>query len=89
MKSTIHLFLFTLVTSLFLSLSSKAEEEKKKPNVILVITDDQGYGDLACHGNPIIETPNMDEFYGESVRLTDFHVAPTSAPTRAGLLSGA
>ncbi len=89
MKSAIHLFLFTLVTSLFLSLSSKAEEERKKPNVILVITDDQGYGDLACHGNPIIETPNMDELYGESVRLTDFHVAPTSAPTRAGLLSGA
>jgi arylsulfatase A-like enzyme len=89
MKSTIHLFLITLVTSLFLSLSTKAEEERKKPNVILIITDDQGYGDLACHGNSIIETPNMDELYGESVRLTDFHVAPTCAPTRAGLLSGA
>ena len=76
-------------TNLFLSLSSKAEEEKKKPNVILIITDDQGYGDLACHGNPIIETPNMDELYGESLRLMDFHVAPTCAPTRAGLLSGA
>ncbi|MGM0531593.1 MAG: arylsulfatase [Bacteroidota bacterium] len=89
MKSTTNLFLISLVTSLFLSFSSKAESERKKPNVILIITDDQGYGDLACHGNPIIETPNMNELHGESVRLTDFHVAPTSAPTRAGLLSGA
>lgn len=42
-----------------------------KPNVVLVITDDQGYGDLACHGNEIINTPGMDNLYKESVRLTD------------------
>jgi arylsulfatase A-like enzyme len=89
LKLKAELFFFTLVASVLLSLSSKAGNDKKKPNVILIITDDQGYGDLGCHGNPIIQTPNMDELYGESVRLTDFHVAPTSAPTRAGLLSGA
>ncbi len=59
-----------------------------QPNVILVITDDQGYGDLGCHGNPIVRTPHLDGFYGESVRLTNYHVGPTCAPTRAGLLTG-
>lgn len=59
-----------------------------KPNVILVITDDQGYGDLACHGNPWIKTPNMDKLWGESVRLTDYHVCPTCAPTRSALMTG-
>ena len=57
-------------------------------NVILIMTDDQGYGDLACHGNPHIKTPNLDKLYAESVRLTDFHVGTTCAPTRAGLLTG-
>ncbi len=59
-----------------------------KPNVVLVITDDQGYGDLACHGNPWIKTPNMDKLHGESIRLTNFHVGPTCAPTRAALMTG-
>ncbi len=61
---------------------------KKKPNVILVITDDQGYGDLGCHGNKIIQTPNLDLLYKQSVRLTDFHVSPTCAPTRSALMTG-
>jgi arylsulfatase B len=59
-----------------------------RPNVILVITDDQGYGDLSCHGNPLLKTPELDKLYDESVRLTDFHVAPTCAPTRGALMSG-
>ena len=58
------------------------------PNVVFVITDDQGYGDLSCHGNPILETPALDKLHGESVRLTDFHVSPTCAPTRGALMSG-
>src|SRR5688572_3602274 len=62
--------------------------EPPRPNIILVMTDDQGYGDLACHGNPIIKTPHLDRFHGESVRLTDFHVSPTCAPTRSALLTG-
>ena len=61
---------------------------KTRPNVILVMTDDQGYGDLACHGNPIIQTPHLDALYRESVRLTDFHVSPLCTPTRAGLITG-
>ncbi|MBN1481155.1 N-acetylgalactosamine-4-sulfatase [candidate division KSB1 bacterium] len=59
-----------------------------KPNVILIVTDDQGYGDLGCHGNPIVRTPNMDMLHAESVRLTNFHVGPTCAPTRASLMTG-
>lgn len=58
------------------------------PNVILVITDDQGYGDLSCHGNPILETPNLDRLHAESIHLTNFHVSPTCAPTRGALMSG-
>lgn len=60
----------------------------KPPNVVLVVTDDQGYGDLSCHGNPILRTPNLDALHGQSVRLTDFHVGPTCAPTRASLMTG-
>ena len=60
----------------------------KKPNVVFILTDDQGYGDLGCHGNTIVKTPNIDRFYDESMRLTDYHVGPTCAPTRAGLLTG-
>lgn len=60
----------------------------KSPNVILIITDDQGYGDLSCHGNPILKTPHLDSLYEESIRLTDYHVSPTCAPTRSALLTG-
>ena len=59
-----------------------------RPNVIIVITDDQGYGDLACHGNPVALTPNLDRLHDESVRFTDFHAAPMCTPTRGQLLTG-
>ncbi|MEM9345928.1 MAG: arylsulfatase [Planctomycetota bacterium] len=61
---------------------------RDKPNVILIMTDDQGYGDIAALGNPVIETPNMDKLHGESIRLTDYHTDPTCSPTRAALLTG-
>ena len=60
----------------------------ERPNVILIMTDDQGYGDIAAHGNPIIETPNLDRLYADSVRLTNYHVDPTCSPTRAALMTG-
>ena len=60
----------------------------ERPNVVFVLTDDQGYGDLSCHGNPVVKTPHIDALYDESVRLNDYHVGPTCAPTRAGLLTG-
>ena len=58
------------------------------PNVVLVMTDDQGYGDLGCHGNPVVKTPNLDALHAESIRLTNFHVDPTCSPTRAALMTG-
>ncbi len=60
----------------------------QRPNVILVITDDQGYGDIAAHGNPQIKTPHLDELHARSIRLTNFHVDPTCSPTRSALMSG-
>lgn len=63
-------------------------EQISQPNVILVMTDDQGYGDLACHGNEVIVTPNLDSLYAQSIRLTDFHVDPTCSPTRSALMTG-
>jgi len=70
-------------------LSKKRRLERKgKPNVIIVLTDDQGYGDLSCHGNPILKTPELDKLHQESIRFTDFHVAPMCTPTRGQLLTG-
>ncbi len=63
-------------------------QAQSRPNVILIITDDQGYGDLAAHGNPIIRTPHMDHLWAQSVRLTNFHVDPTCSPTRSALMTG-
>ncbi|HYF00223.1 MAG TPA: arylsulfatase, partial [Planctomycetota bacterium] len=59
-----------------------------RPNVIVIITDDQGYGELSCHGNPVARTPFLDRLGSESVRLTDFHVAPMCTPTRGQLMTG-
>ncbi|MBA64120.1 MAG: N-acetylgalactosamine 6-sulfate sulfatase [Planctomycetaceae bacterium] len=59
-----------------------------QPNVIIVITDDQGYGDVGAHGNTMIQTPNLDQLHTQSVRLTDYHVDPTCSPTRSALMTG-
>jgi arylsulfatase A-like enzyme len=59
-----------------------------RPNVILVMTDDQGYADLGCTGNPWIKTPHIDAFHGQAVRCEDFHVQPLCTPTRGSIMSG-
>lgn len=59
-----------------------------RPNIILVMTDDQGKGDLSCLGNDVLKTPNLDRLHGLSTRFTDFHVSPTCAPTRSSIMSG-
>ncbi|WP_344788774.1 arylsulfatase [Postechiella marina] len=63
-------------------------QNKKKPNVIIIITDDQGYGDIAAHGNKVIKTPHLDNLHDNGIRLTNFHGGTTCAPSRSGLLSG-
>jgi arylsulfatase len=59
-----------------------------RPNVIVVLTDDQGYGDFSSHGNPVLKTPNLDRLRAESIRLTDFHSAPICTPARGQLMTG-
>jgi arylsulfatase A-like enzyme len=60
----------------------------RPPNIVLIITDDQGYGDLSLHGNPHLETPHLDRIGREGVRFSQFQVTPVCSPTRAGLLTG-
>ncbi len=60
----------------------------RRPNVVLIITDDQGYGDVGCHGNTRIHTPNMDRIAREGVQFTRFHVSPVCSPTRSSLMTG-
>jgi arylsulfatase A-like enzyme len=62
--------------------------DSKQPNLVLIITDDQGYGDLGFHGNTMIRTPRLDELAKQSVRFTNFHVDPTCAETRSALMTG-
>ena len=70
------LFLMTVVSTG----CQKQEVNSKPPNVILVITDDQGYGDMGYHGNPNVKTPTLDAFARESIRFNDFHVSPVCLP---------
>jgi arylsulfatase len=86
MRPLSSIALFTLV-ALFAA-AGPAAAGQRRPNVIILLTDDQGYGDLSCHGNPVLKTPNLDRLHGQSVRFTDFHVAPMCTPTRGQLLTG-
>src|SRR6516165_9022432 len=61
---------------------------KNRPNVLVILTDDQGYGDLGCHGNPKIKTPHLDKFASRSVHVPYFYVSPVCAPTRSSLMTG-
>ena len=70
------------------SIFAKSPAFDKQPNIILIITDDQGYYDLSCHGNPHLATPNLDKLRDESLRFTRFQVSPTCAPTRSAIMSG-
>jgi len=82
--------LLPLTLSVLLALSAVAATAAPtgKPNIVFVITDDQGYGDLGFTGNPVVKTPHIDRLAAESSQLKDYHVAPTCSPTRAALLTG-
>ncbi len=82
MLSVIHRWLF--LAALVAGVAAQAA----RPNVIIVMTDDQGYGDLGCHGNPVLRTPHLDRLHSQSVRFTQFHVAPMCTPTRGQLMTG-
>ncbi len=59
-----------------------------RPNVVIVMTDDQGYPEVSAHGNPVLQTPHLDALHSQSLRLTDYHVTPMCTPTRGQLLTG-
>src|SRR5690606_19005454 len=66
-----------------------AQESNRNPNIIVIFTDDMGYGDIGAFGHPTIRTPNLDQMAFEGQRWTNFYVAaPVCTPSRAGLLTG-
>ena len=79
----LYCFLFFLAKEKAIS-----QHPLSRPNVIIILTDDQGYGDFSCNGNPVLKTPALDKLYSQSIRFSDFHVAPLCTPTRGELLSG-
>ena len=86
-------FLVTLITlnSVFSQENKSKDKDRKvlKPNFILIMADDLGYGDISCYGNTYINTPNIDRLAMEGIRFTDFHSnGAVCSPTRAALLTG-
>ena len=92
-KPAIYLYLL-LALSLFnfcsenRSLDNETIDGEQKPNIVLILTDDQGWGDFSSNGNEIIHTPNLDGLSTESASFLNFYVSPVCAPTRASLLTG-
>jgi len=84
MRSTF--ILLTILFSVIIGFGLPTEQKAK--NVIVVLIDDMGYGDIGAHGNPILKTPNFDKLYEVSARFTNFAVSPTCAPTRAAIMTG-
>ena len=85
-----HRFTCVLMVALSFALfaTGKATAQVSKPNIVIVMTDDQGYPELSSHGNPILRTPHLDRLADEGLRFSDFHVSPMCAPTRGQLLTG-
>ncbi|MDP2415751.1 arylsulfatase [Daejeonella sp.] len=77
-----------IAISLLLFSAGSFAQVKPHPNVIIIITDDQGYGDLGITGNPHVKTPVIDKFAAESIRFNNFYVSPVCAPTRSSLMTG-
>lgn len=88
MTTNIHLSLASAAMILSACTSQGDGIRHPLPNVVIVITDDQGYGDLGFHGNQYVKTPAIDSFAEQAIRLTNFHVSPVCAPTRASLMTG-
>jgi len=80
--------LFIALATIVTHAAPAAAQAGRRPNVILIMSDDQGYGEIGAHGNTVIRTPNLDALYTQSVRLTDYHVDPTCSPTRSALMTG-
>lgn len=87
----LHTPLLTVATAAFLLGAGEMNAgpaDTTRPNIILVMPDDLGYGDYKCLGNPIMQTPSVDAFKKDSLLFTQFHVSPTCSPCRSALMSG-
>jgi len=85
MKLKLSLIVFSVF---FIGDLTGYSQDSQKPNVILIITDDQGYGDLGFTGNPHVKTPTIDALASKSIRFNNFYVSPVCAPTRSSLMTG-
>ena len=80
---------FIVLSALLLTpLAGLSAATPSKPNIVFILTDDQGYGDVGRHGHPLLKTPNLDALHDESVRFEKFYVSPSCSPTRAALMTG-
>ena len=73
---------------IFLWLLAVQASAAKQPNILFILTDDQGYGDVGRHGHPLLKTPHHDALHDQSVRFQNFYVSPSCSPTRAALMTG-
>lgn len=92
MMKTSPLILLSLISSFLIGCQSIDTQSGSlagsRPNIVFILTDDQGKGDLSCMGNPLLKTPHLDQLHAQSTRFDDFHVSSTCSPTRAALMSG-
>ena len=83
-----NIFALLMVTGMMVLPGYSCITNDQRPNIVFVLIDDLGYGDLGCHGNPVIKTPNIDMLHEQSIRFTNFAVSPSCAPTRAAFMTG-
>jgi arylsulfatase A-like enzyme len=89
MKKTTLRAILCALTGALVPLAAARAEERRPPNIVVILADDLGYGDLGCYGHPSIRTPNLDRMAAEGLRFTDFYAsAPVCTPSRAGLVTG-
>ncbi len=89
--SPAHFFVITVISFIALLPApiAGAAEPTRPPNIVLIFTDDQGYGDVGCYGAKGFETPHLDKLAKQGVRFTDFYVSqPVCSASRASLLTG-
>ena len=88
MNTRLLILTFSFVACCFAEGNTAKPLKGSRPNIVLILTDDQGMGDLSCMGNKILRTPHIDRLYEQATRFTDFQVSPTCSPTRAAMMSG-
>lgn len=87
-KNALQIISVVAVLMVMISCQTSSSDSPIQPNVLLILTDDQAYGDLSMNGNPVLETPVLDKLAREGAYANHFYVSPVCAPTRASLLTG-